>query len=138
MALSYSGTIQTAGASLGGYGGMPWYADPALTSPTYYNPQYIVAGPITTGEIKMGRRLVCVYIVDPDQNIPAEDAVLFQSEPRVTDLGDQDLFYEIDIAGILKKHNTARTKIRRKGTEQFLEAITATKLSMRVHTLISF
>jgi hypothetical protein len=56
------------------------------------------------------RRLVQVYIADPDENIPLDKSLLYQGEQKLTDLTDQELFFEIDMAVILKKHNEMRVK----------------------------
>lgn len=58
------------------------------------------------------RRIVQVFIVDPNENIPLEKSLLHQSEePFLTDLTDQELFFEIDIKGILEKHNEYRVTV---------------------------
>lgn len=58
------------------------------------------------------RRIVQVFIVDPNENIPLDKSLLYQSEePFFTDLTDQELFFEIDIKGILDKHNEYRVTV---------------------------
>lgn len=55
------------------------------------------------------RRIVQVYIADPDEDVPLEKALLYQDEkPHITDLTDQELFFDIDIKSILEKHNAFR------------------------------
>ena len=50
---------------------------------------------LTIEEEDMGRRLVKVIIIDPNENVPLEDAVLYMGEEVLTDLTDQELFFEL-------------------------------------------
>ena len=58
----------------------------------------------------MAARLVRVIIADTNENLPLQDRLLYKGEEQFTDLTDQELFFEIDVAGILKAHNEKRTK----------------------------
>jgi len=54
------------------------------------------------------RRIVQVFIVDPDSRVPLKDAVLFEGEQQLTDLTDEELFFEVPIKDLLDKHNEMR------------------------------
>jgi len=54
------------------------------------------------------RRIVQVFIADPDINVPLESALLFKSEPKFTDATDQELYFEVPITDLLKAHNEKR------------------------------
>lgn len=65
------------------------------------------------------RRIVQVYIADPNENVPLEKSLLFQDEkPHLTDLTDQELFFEIDIKNILEKHNEYRVTVKDKESSE--------------------
>src|SRR5262249_40185329 len=51
------------------------------------------------------RRIVRVVIIDPDDNVPLNDSILFKGEEKYTDLTDQELFFEVDIKNLLEAHN---------------------------------
>jgi hypothetical protein len=57
----------------------------------------------------MSRRLVQVFIADPDTNVPLAECLLYRGEQKVTDATDQELFFEIDIKTMLDQYNTKRT-----------------------------
>jgi hypothetical protein len=87
------------------------------------------------------RRLVQVFIADPDENVPLADALLYTGEQKLTDATDQELFFEIDIRDILAKHNEKRTKlINRKVKErtEHLEPAKIRDLKMVVVNVASF
>lgn len=90
------------------------------------------------------RRLVQMFIVDPDRNLDVKDCVLHQTDPQLTDLTDQELFYELEIKSLLKKHNELRAKTldkkrsEAKDKDVYLEAIRIKDLRMIVQTLVEF
>jgi hypothetical protein len=43
------------------------------------------------------RRMVKVIVVDPDERVPLEKCVLYNGDEKVTDLTNQELFFELDI-----------------------------------------
>lgn len=89
-------------------------------------------------------RIVKVFIADPDENLPLESRVIYQGEEKTTDLTDQELFFEIPIADILKKHNDLRQTITHKkasdrfNKEVFLDPVKVRDLKMVVVTIASF
>lgn len=87
------------------------------------------------------RRLVQVFIADPDENIPLDQCLLYSGEQKLTDATDQELFFEIDIKGILEKHNAKRTKLVNKKVKERVEHLEAAKvrdLKMVVVTVAQF
>lgn len=98
--------------------------------------------PMPREEVKMSsRRMVQVYIVDPDEQVPVSDSLVYKGDPKLTDLTDQELFYEIDILNLLKAHNTFRVTLfnkKVKERQERLEPIRIRDLSMLVVTLAEF
>lgn len=87
------------------------------------------------------RRLVQVFIADPNENVPLEDSLLYSGEQKLTDATDQELFFEIDIKGILEKHNEKRVKMIDKTVKersQYLEPAKIRELKMVVVQVAGF
>lgn len=88
-------------------------------------------------------RLVKVFIADPNESLPLNMRLLYRGEEKITDLTDQELFYEIDIKGILESHNAARVKVVDKATKsrekpEMLEPARVRDLRMQVIVLAQF
>lgn len=89
----------------------------------------------------MARRIVQVFIADTDENVPLEKSVIYTGEQKLTDATDQELFFEIDIKGILDRHNTYRkTLVNKKVKERTenLEPVKIRELKMVVVTIAEF
>lgn len=87
------------------------------------------------------RRLVQVFIADPDPKVPLDRSLLYSGDQQLTDLTDQELFFDIDISGILKKHNELRVTLVDKSVKnrtQNLEPVRIRDLRMTVVTIASF
>jgi hypothetical protein len=87
------------------------------------------------------RRLVQVFIADPNENIPLDASLLYTGEQKLTDATDQELFFEIDIKGLLEKHNEKRTKIidkKVKDRTEYLEPAKIRDLKMVVVAIANF
>ncbi len=87
------------------------------------------------------RRLVQVIIVDPNDNIPLDQCLLYNGTPKLTDATDQELFYEIEIKDLLAKHNETRIKVVDKKVKERTEHLEPAKirdLKMVVVTIASF
>lgn len=87
------------------------------------------------------RRIVQVYIADPSDAVPLADSVLYTGDQKMTDLTDQELFFEIDIKSILEAHNAKRAKIidkKIKDRTEYLEAVKVRDLKMVVVNVASF
>lgn len=59
---------------------------------------------------KITLRLVRTFIIDADENLPMPRRLLHQDE-RITDLTDQELFFECNIKAILQTHNVYRSTL---------------------------
>lgn len=87
------------------------------------------------------RRLVQVFIADPNENVPLEQSLLYRGEQKLTDATDQELYFEIDIKDILAKHNEARCKVvdkKVKERTEYLEPARVRDLKMVVTTIATF
>lgn len=87
------------------------------------------------------RRLVQVFVADPDENVPIDQCLLYTGEQKLTDLTDQELFFEIDIKTILDVHNAKRIKLVNKAVKErteHLEPARIRDLKMTVVTIASF
>lgn len=84
------------------------------------------------------RRVVQVFIADPNENVPLDDCLLFKGEEKLTDATDQELFLELDIKNLLEKHNLKRTKVvdkKVKDRTEHLEPAKVRDLKMVVVTV---
>ena len=93
------------------------------------------------GEDKVFTRFVRVIIVDPNTNLKLEDRLVYSGNEKVTDLTDQELFFELDIKALLATHNEKRTKTldkRVKERAEYLEAARVRDLSMVVVEVAKF
>lgn len=101
---------------------------------------------ITNEEIPMTeqRRVVMVFIVDTDKNLPLENAVLHQGNQQFTDLTDEELFYELNIKEMIDQHNKTRAGILNKkvtekmGRDVYLDPIRIRDLTMNVVAVATF
>jgi hypothetical protein len=87
------------------------------------------------------RRLVKVIIVDPDENLPLENCLLYSGEEKLTDATDQELFFELDIKTMLSSHNEKRVKVvdkKVKERTEYLEPAKIRDLKMVVVNVASF
>lgn len=87
------------------------------------------------------RRIAQVFIVDPDENVPLSDCMIYKGEQQITDLTDQELFFELDIKALLEKHNAKRVKIINKNVKERTEHLEPAKirdLKMVVVSTVTF
>lgn len=96
-------------------------------------------------KVSQQRRIVQIYIVDPDERVPLKHALLYSdSKPHFTDLTDQELYFELDMKDILEKHNEKRVGIlNKKASEQsgkdiFLDPVKLRDLKMAVVNVATF
>jgi hypothetical protein len=92
-------------------------------------------------EKQMSRRLVQVFIADPDENLPLEQGILYSGSQKFTDATDQELFFEVDIQAILKAHNDKRITVANKKVKdrvEYLEPAKIRDLKMVVVTVATF
>jgi hypothetical protein len=89
-------------------------------------------------------RIVSVYIVDADENLDADKAILHVQREFLTTLTDQELFFEIDMKSILAKHNGYRQTVKDKKASKvsdrdiMLEPISYKDLKMNVVEIAKF
>ena len=91
-------------------------------------------------EDNMTRRVVQVFIADPNENVPLADCLLYEGDVHVTDLTDQELFFELDVKSMLDKHNVKRITFidkKVKDRTEHLEAAKVRDLKMVVVTVAS-
>lgn len=93
---------------------------------------------------KTTRRYVQIFIVDPDTRMPLNRSALYEGESFLTDLTDQELFYELEIKTILAEYNAYRvTVLDKKASDKFgrdvlLEEVKIRDLSMTVVEIATF
>ena len=93
---------------------------------------------------KTARRIVQVFIADPNDNVPLDKSVLYTGEQKLTDLNDTELFFEVPLSDTLKKHNEFRVTVpdkeasRRAGKDVRLDPARIRDLRMVVVTVASF
>lgn len=97
------------------------------------------------GKLPMStHRLVRVFIADIDENLPLDKALLHRGDEQLTDLTDQELFFEIDIKPLLATHNQYRTTVLDKkasikmGKDIFLEPVKIRDLKMTIVNIAEF
>lgn len=87
------------------------------------------------------KRLVRVVMVDPHKDVPPESSLIYDSKEVFTDKTDQELFFDMPVAQLLKDHNEKRTKIVNKDVKdrtEYLEPARVSHLKMLVVTLATF
>ena len=93
---------------------------------------------------KTNRRIVQVFIADPNDNMPLDKSVLYTGEQKLTDLNDTELFFEVPISELLKKHNAIRSTTldkdasKKAGKDVVLDPARIRDLKMVVVTVASF
>lgn len=86
------------------------------------------AQPKPKKEKPVSRRLVQVFIADPDENVPLEQSMLYSGDQKLTDATDQELFFEVDMKEILANHNENRVKIINKKVKERTEYLEPAKI----------
>jgi len=73
--------------------------------------------------------MVQVYIVDPSEQVPVEDSLIYMdTAPHLTDLTNQELFFEIDIKTKLADHNKKRVTLVNKAVKDRTEHLEPAKI----------
>jgi|SRR6185503_811103 len=89
-------------------------------------------------------RIVKVFVADPDENIPVEKRLLYSGEEKLTELTDQELYFELPFSELLAAHNEYRkTLVDKKQSEKFgrdiyLEPVRIRDLKMVVLNVAQF
>jgi len=90
------------------------------------------------------RRIVQVFVADPNENVPLEHSVLFKGDQKLTDLTDTELYFEVPMQEVLKSHNDKRVQFldkeasKRAGKDILLEPVKIRDLKMVVVTIAQF
>lgn len=138
--VSYSNTVSSGGDWLAGVGAAAQAVLPNANL-LQFAPQrhaHVTATTSTTNttEHQMATRILRVILADPDDNLPVEKRVLFQGPEKLTDLTDQELFFELPVQDLLAKHNELRSFTKDKdqsanfGRDVMLEPIKIRDLKM--------
>jgi hypothetical protein len=99
--------------------------------------QIIKAG-MEKQKMAVTRRIVRVYISDTNENVPIGECLLFKGDEQLTDADDNELFFEIDVKGLLATHNEKRVKYvdkKVKDRTEYLEPAKVRDLKMTVVVL---
>ena len=125
-------------------GGAAGAAAPWDYSQTLIREQPIIKDKIQIIMPATNRRIVQVFIADPNDNVPLEKSILYTGEQKLTDLNDTELFFEIPIKELLDKHNIFRVTVgdreasKRAGKDIFLDPVKIRDLKMLVVTVAQF
>lgn len=87
------------------------------------------------------RRLIQIFIADPDENVPLDHCLLYSGEQKLTDLTDQELFFEVDVRSLLESHNAKRVNLVNKAVKERTENLEPARvrdLKMTVVTIAQF
>lgn len=87
------------------------------------------------------RRLVRVYIVDPEENVPLDKCLVYKGDEQLTDSTDEELFFEIPVKELLDKHNEKRVKMKKEKSgrkSEYLKKARIRDLKMVVVTVAEF
>lgn len=99
---------------------------------------------LEVGKMENNTRVIRIFIADADTNVDINDRILYQGKEIVTELTDQELFFELNITDILNSHNMDRVKMLNKdlsdstGRDVYLKKIKIRDLVMTVVNIASF
>lgn len=79
-------------------------------------------------ESPVTRRLIQVFIADPDEKVPLDKSLIYTGSQKLTDLNDQELFFEIEIKALLDQHNATRATIIDKEVKDRTEYLEPVKI----------
>lgn len=85
-------------------------------------------------------RIVQIYIADTYDSIPLDKRLIYEGKSFFTDLTDQELFFALDVNGILTAHNEYRVTVRDKKIKdrvEMLEPARVRDLKMVVVTVVT-
>lgn len=143
---SYISSTMDVGTAMRGLQPSGWDSVTSNKIQGLLNSKFPTANPPTTKEIPMAStaRIVKVFIADPSEDLKLSERVLYTGEEKLTDLTDQELFFEVPIQELLSKHNLSRAKTLDKkqaekfGRDIFLEPARIRDLKMVVVTVAQF
>jgi hypothetical protein len=121
--VNYSNTVSSGGDWLAGALGAGAQNALPHAGLMQFQPRHITTNTTTTTtEQQMSTRILRVILADPDENLPVEKRVLFQGPEKLTDLTDQELFFELPVQDLLAKHNERARRHQRQGSVGQLRA----------------
>lgn len=96
------------------------------------------------GDPEVAMRIVKVYIADVNENLPLASRIVYEGKEKLTDLTDQELFFDANITELLGRHNDVRSRTVDKAASQkfgrdiFLEPAKIRDLKMVVVAVAVF
>jgi len=87
------------------------------------------------------RRMVKVFVCDPDENVPVEKCLLHESEAMMTELSNEELYFDLDLKPLIKAHNAYRKTLLNKkirSRKEHLEKVRLGDLRYAVLSLVEF
>jgi len=90
------------------------------------------------------KRLVQVFVVDPDKRVDDEHSVVHKSEVMVSSKTNEELFYDVDWKAVLAAHNTYRASVVHddrsevRGKDIHLKPVKVSDLERQVVVLANF
>lgn len=129
--------------------GAGWVDHAGLKQAALQNQYLMAKNPIAAiaqlqQEKQLGARIVKVFIADPNENVALDKRVLYSGDEKLTDLTDQELFFDVPLSDLLATHNEMRKTVVDKaqaekfGRDIFLEAARIRDLKMVVVTVAQF
>jgi len=109
--------------------------------PVAMSPPPVIIGEKAVQGLAIKRRIVKVFVVDPDQNVPLDKSIIYRGEEKMTDLTDQELYFELELGALLKAHNEYRVTLVNKAVKErteHLEPARIRDLSMTIVTVAEF
>jgi hypothetical protein len=85
-------------------------------------------------------RIARVIIADTNESLPLDKRILYMGEEKLTDLTDNELFFELPMADLLVEHNKVRTATKDKASKdgEMLPAARIRDLRMVVVDIAKF
>lgn len=81
------------------------------------------------------RRIVNITVIDKDSNVSIEDAILYHETHVPTDMTDEEIWFDIKLDALIKKHNNKRFSIK-DSNEARLKPITMETVGRNITTVI--
>lgn len=88
------------------------------------------------------KRFVNIYVIDLHPDVAGADSILYSEKERWLTISIEELWYEINLLELLKKHNEKRVKIldtnktRETGKDTYLKPLTLENVNRRVMDIV--
>lgn len=139
--VSYGGASSTAFHTSDNHSGQLQWGDGSRVNPAITSLINTTTTTSTEDTEMTDRRLVRVLVVDTEENLPVEDALLYDSKEIFTDKTDQELYFDVPMQELLKAHNDKRIKVLDKSVKErkeYLEPARIRDLDMVVIAIAEF